>query len=90
MLERLKLFSVIRPLSNGRIKPCLGFAQDESGVDHEIVLKWRCGPETTDFREVCELISSLLAKDLGLPCPKPVLVEVEANFYQAVPWPALV
>jgi len=87
MLPRLKAVSVIKPLSSGRTKPCLLIAQDEAGVEQEVVIKWRSGPETKDIGGICELISSLLADDFDLPAPKAMLVDVDADFHRAIPWP---
>lgn len=89
MLPRLKVVSIIKLLSSGRTKPCLVLAQDEDGVECEVVVKWRSGPETKDTGGICELISSLLADDFDLPAPKAMLVEVEPDFHRAVPWPEI-
>jgi hypothetical protein len=89
MLPRLKAISVIKPLSSGRTKPCLLVAQDEAGQEQEVVVKWRSGPETKDVGGICELIGSLLADDFDLPAPKSVLVDIEADFYRAIPWPEI-
>ena len=87
MLPRLKAVSVIKPLSSGRTKPCLLVAQDEAGMEQEVVIKWRSGPETKDIGGICELISSLLADDFDLPAPKPILVDVDGDFHRVIPWP---
>ncbi|HXI70748.1 MAG TPA: HipA family kinase [Verrucomicrobiae bacterium] len=89
MLPRLKVVSIIKLLSSGRTKPCLVLAQDEDGVECEVVVKWRSGPETKDTGGICELISSLLADDFDLPAPKAMLVDVEPDFHRAVPWPEI-
>lgn len=89
MLPRLKAVSVIKLLSSGRTKPCLLIVQDEAGQQQEVVIKWRSGPETKDVGGICELISSLLAEDLDLPVPKGVLVEIESDFYRAIPSPEI-
>ena len=85
MLPRLKAISVIKPLSSGRTKPCLLIAQDEAGQEQEVVIKWRSGPEIKDVGGICELVGSSLADDFDLPAPKGVLVEIEPDFYRAIP-----
>lgn len=89
MLPRLKAVTVIKPLSSGRTKPCLLIAQDEAGQEQEVVIKWRCGPETKDVGGICELICSLLADDFDLPAPRAVLVDIEPDFHRAIPSPGI-
>jgi hypothetical protein len=86
-IPRVKAALVLKVLSRGRTKPCLTLARDEDGNDVEVVLKWRAGPELKATGLVCELMSSLLAEDLGLPVPKPFLVEVPEGFHTSIATP---
>jgi hypothetical protein len=54
--------------------------RNESGTDEEVVIKWRGGMEMKEKGLIAELLASLLADDLGLPVPKPFLLEVEEGF----------
>jgi hypothetical protein len=83
-VPRLKAASVLKVLSRGRTKPCLILAEDAEGNDLEVVLKWRAAPELKATGLVCEIISPLLAEDLGLPVPKPFLVEVPDGFHTGI------
>jgi hypothetical protein len=72
------------PLSSGRTKPCLLVCTDPAGGEHEVVAKFR-GPEMTATAMACELMAALLAKDLGLGIPDPVIVRTEDGFHTCVP-----
>jgi hypothetical protein len=79
-IARANASSVLQVLSSGRTTPCLMLCRNESGTDEEVVIKWRGGMEMKEKGLIAELLASLLADDLGLPVPKPFLLEVEAGF----------
>lgn len=89
MIPRLKADAVVRVLTHGRTSPCVVLASNVDGGIHEVVIKWRSGPEQKDVGGVCELACSLLADDLGLPTPKPNLVEIDEGFHRAIGDPRL-
>lgn len=89
MISRLKANAVVRVLTHGRTLPCMVLATDGSGETHEVVVKWRRGPEQKDVGGICELACSLVADDLGLPTPKPSLVEIDDEFHRAIQEPRL-
>lgn len=58
--------------------------EDENGVTTEVVVKLRTGNECTCTGLICELVASLLARDLGLPAPEPYLVVVDDGFHAGI------
>lgn len=89
MIPRLEANAVVRVLAHGRTSPCVVLASDAEGETHEVVIKWRSGPEQKDIGGICELACSLLASDLGLPTPKPSLIEIDEEFHRSIPDPRL-
>jgi hypothetical protein len=73
-----------RPIASGRTKPCLLACIDPAGGEHDIVAKFG-GPELSVTAMVCELMAALLAQDLGLATPDPVIVRTEGGFHTCVP-----
>lgn len=71
---------MLRAMSSGRTKPCLMLCADDDGNIFEAVIKWRGGKEMSERGLVSELMAALLAIDLGLPVPKPFIVEVAPGF----------
>jgi hypothetical protein len=71
---------VLHVLSSGRTSPCLLLCINDSGTDDEVVIKWRGALEMKAKGLIAELLASLLADDLGLPVPKPFIVDVEPGF----------
>lgn len=89
MIPRLKANALVRVLTHGRTSPCVVLASNAEGETHEVVIKWRSGPEQKDVGGICELACSLLADDLGLRTPKPSLVEIDEEFHRAIRDPRL-
>jgi hypothetical protein len=85
MLRRLKAVSMIKSFATGRTAPGLLLCRDDEGTEFEVVVKWRCGPESKDIGGICELLAALLADDLGFKTPVPVLVEIASDFHRALP-----
>jgi hypothetical protein len=63
--------------------------EDDNGNAVEVVVKFRAGSECTCTGLICELIASLLARDLDLPVPEPYLVDVDAEFHRGIAEPGL-
>lgn len=89
MLPKVTAVSLIKAFDKGRTVPCLLLCQDAEGNDIEAVIKWRSGPETMDLGGICELLAALLADDLGLKTPKPLLIEIAPDFHQGILSPTL-
>lgn len=64
-------------------------ADDGSGNQVEVVVKWRAGMELKATGLVCELLASFLADDFDLPVPKPYLVLVEDGFHRIIATPEI-
>jgi hypothetical protein len=71
-------------MGSGRTRPCLLICGDDEGNQVEVVVKFRAGLETGFNGLVCEALASLLAIDLDLPVPEPVLVLVDDLFANAI------
>jgi len=66
--------------------------EDEVGTQFQIVVKLRAGigsGASGTTGSICELLSSMLANDLGIRVPKPFIVDVDSNFHRAIPDPTL-
>ncbi len=86
MISHVRAVTFIKVLK-GRTKPCLMLCEDAEGNQHEAVVKLRAGFEMKEAGLVCELLASLLAGDLDLPVPKPMIVTVESGLDGAMPFP---
>jgi len=68
----------MRKMKTGRTKPAIFKCEDSQGNNvGEFVIKFRGGTETGVVGLTCEMISSLLAEDLGLMTPPAAIVEVD-------------
>ncbi len=89
---KLTCFEYRRRLEGGVTRPLLMAAADETGKEHQVVLKVR-RPDVRDGHFegtslACELICSILARAIGLAVPDYAIVEVPAvllQYPQAVP-----
>lgn len=84
MVSRVKAATFVKALRNGRTCPCLMLCQDDAEKPVEVVVKLRTGNECTCTGLVCELMASLLARDLDLPAPEPFLVTVDDGFHAGI------
>jgi len=84
MVPIVKAVTFIKPLRTGRTCPCLMICEDDSGAQHEVVVKFRMGPESTPRGLTCELLASLLAIDLDLSVPSPFIVDIDPDFHEAI------
>lgn len=78
----------VRPMKVGRTGALLLGCEDAKAKPHEVVVKLR-GREITVKSQIAELISALLAHDLGLDVPTPAVVEVPVGFDAVVADPAV-
>ncbi|HEY3304894.1 MAG TPA: HipA family kinase [Candidatus Binatia bacterium] len=64
-------------MKTGRTKPAIFKCEDEQGNEvGEFVVKMRAGTEAGVTGLTCELVSSLLAEELGITTPVPAIVEI--------------
>lgn len=69
----------IQPMSVGRNHPLLLGCENAGGDSFEVVVKFR-GKEMDGKAQAAELLTALLADELGLQVPQPALVDVPAGF----------
>ena len=62
----------IKPMSTGRNHPLLLGCEDAGGKSFEVVVKFR-GREMIETAQAAELLTALLADDLGLDVPQAAL-----------------
>ncbi|HEV2495866.1 MAG TPA: HipA family kinase [Terriglobia bacterium] len=73
-------------MGSGRTKPALFGCEDKDGNGSgEFVVKFKGGLETGVDGLTCELISSLVADDLGIASPSPALIEIDAAIARFIP-----
>jgi hypothetical protein len=84
MVSTVKATAFVKAFRTGRTCPCLMLCEDDKGVTTEVVVKLRMGNECTCTGLICELVASLLARDLSLPAPEPCLVEVDDGFHVGI------
>ena len=80
---QLNAVRFIQPMKVGRTGPLLLGCEDEMNRSHEVVVKLR-GREMTPESQLAELVSALLAHDLGLDIPVPAVVDVPVGFEAVV------
>lgn len=84
MLEVVEATGFVDELGTGRTFPVLVFAERQNGEQIEVVAKLS-GGECRLAGLVREAFSAMLAADLGLPVPEPVLVDFPPEFADIVP-----
>lgn len=84
MLELVEATSFLKELGSGRTLPVLVRAERENGDSIDVVAKLSAG-ECGLGGLVREAFAAMLAADLGLPIPEPVLVDFPAGFADIVP-----
>jgi hypothetical protein len=80
MLERSTAIRFHRPMTSGKTRPCLLTCQLADGVEVEAVVKCSAGCERGVGGLVVEAIAAMLAADLDLPVPRPLLVAFDSDF----------
>ena len=89
MITTVKAEAFYKAMRTGRTCPCLMLCVDDKGTQIETVVKLTVGNECTPKGLVCELLASLLARDLDLPAPQPFLVEIDVGFHSGISDPVL-
>lgn len=84
MVSTIKAVTFVKAFRTGRTCPYLMLCENETGETIEVVAKLRTGAECSCAGLICELMASLLARDLDLPVPEPYLVDVDAGFYMGI------
>jgi hypothetical protein len=80
-LRHLTAVQFRRPMERGLNRPFLVLAQPEGGGERcPVVVKSRAGYADRPDAMLKELFSLLLARELGLTAPEPVLVELQEGF----------
>jgi hypothetical protein len=85
MLETIIPVRYHSPVGSGKTKPCRIECEKADGSLVEVVAKFSGGCERKETALAMEVIAACLAGDLGLPIPKPYLVDVSADFIATVP-----
>lgn len=74
----------IEPARRGINHPMLIRGRASDGEDHRIYIKTRAGYGDRPFASGVELFTTMLARELGLNAPEPVLVEIPPGFEKRV------
>lgn len=69
----------IRPMSTGRNRPLLLGCEDVAEETYEVVVKLR-GREVSEKTQIAELVSALLADDLGIDVPRAAIIDIPSGF----------
>jgi hypothetical protein len=84
MLSEVNATRFDRSMINGRTGPLLMAAEDNAGQEIDFIAKFTNEPHLTVNGLVREAIAAMLAVDLHLPIPEPLLVRLDASFLAAV------
>lgn len=83
MIDRAVLSRIDRPATQGRTRPIPAAIETVGGeVDVHVKLSAGCGNSVIPLAR--EVIAACLAADLGLPVPRPLLVEIQRESLPAV------
>jgi hypothetical protein len=86
MIRILRASAFVYGMARGQTRPCIIRAtKDGAGEEEEVVVKWRAGFRDRRVGPCNELLAALLAKELGLLVPEPVLVVVDPGFDVTLP-----
>lgn len=85
MVPTVKAVTFVKAFRSGRTCPCVVFCDDSDGRLIEVVVKLRTGNECSPTGLTCELLASLLARDLDLPVPAAFIVSVDVDFHTGIP-----
>ncbi|MDK9696976.1 MAG: hypothetical protein OEL76_11335 [Siculibacillus sp.] len=85
MLERVTAMEYVAAPGNGRTKPAHLVCEKPDGSTVELMVKASAGCEEGVVHLAREVIAACLAGDLGLPVPKPWLVEIPPAFAAIIP-----
>lgn len=84
MLSEVSATRFDRSMTNGRTGPVLMAAEDAHGNEVDLIAKFTNSPHLTVNGLVREAIAAMLAVDLQLPIPEPLLVRMDPLFIDAV------
>jgi hypothetical protein len=84
MLDRVIPTRFDRRMSSGKTWPCLLSCRRANGDEVEVVAKFSAACERRLGGLVAEAIGAMLAADLGLPIPEPVLVAFDRAFVDLI------
>ena len=87
MLENVEATRFDRAMTKGRTMPLLLAAEYSDGRSVELIGKFSHGGQIGAIGLAREAISAMLAADLGLPVPQPLLVTISDAFIETVPNP---
>ena len=85
MLDRVLAQRFDRRMISGKTGPCQLACERANGEEVEVVAKYSAGCERGIGGLVSEAIGAMLAADLDLPVPEPVLVDFDDNFVATLP-----
>lgn len=85
MLERVTATEYVAAPGNGRTKPAHLVCETTDGATVELMAKVSAGCEQGVVHLAREVVAACLAGDLGLPVPKPWLVEIPPAFANIIP-----
>lgn len=85
MLEKVEATRFDRVMTKGRTMPMLLAAEHNDGRSAEVIGKFSYGDGIGAIGLAREAISAMLAADLGLPVPNPLLVTISDAFIATVP-----
>lgn len=84
MLDSVIAVRFDRRMGNGKTWPCQLSCQKADGEEVEVIAKFSAGCERQVGGLVAEAIAAMLAADLDLPVPEPMLVEFDAEFVELI------
>lgn len=87
MIGRAMLVRIDRPAHSGRTGPVLGAVETEDGTEEEVFIKLSAGCDQGAVNLAREAIAACLARDLGLPVPRPWIVEIPREILPTVVQP---
>lgn len=85
MLNPVTAIRFHKPMGVGKTAPALIFCARDEGGEIELVVKFAAGCEAGVSALIRETVAALLAADLDLPAPEPLLVRVDADFVKTIP-----
>lgn len=88
MLDMVEAIRFDRAMTKGRTLPLLLAAEHGDGREIELIGKFSYGQKIGASGLAREAISAMLAADLGLPVPQPLLVKISDAFIETVLSPA--
>lgn len=84
MLDLVTAVRFDRRMGSGKTWPCLLSCARADGEETEVVAKFSAGCERQVGGLIAEAIAAILAADLALPIPQPLVVEFDAEFVELI------